>query len=40
MPDLQSSLNNVGAISKAMLNALDQIEQYVAASQIGPDGKP
>jgi len=40
MPDLQSSLNNVGAITKAMLNALDQIEQYVAASQVGPDGKP
>jgi hypothetical protein len=40
MPDLQSSLNNVGGITKALLNALDQIEQYVAACQIGPDGKP
>lgn len=40
MPDMQSSLNNAGGIEKAMLNALDQVEQYVAASQIGPDGKP
>jgi len=40
MPDLQTSLNNVGGITKALLNALDQIEQYVAACQIGPDGKP
>jgi hypothetical protein len=40
MPDMQTSLNNVGGITKAMLNALDQIEQYVAACQIGPDGKP
>src|ERR1700751_4803091 len=40
MPDMQTSLNQAGAIVKAMLNALDQIQQYVAASQIGPDGKP
>ncbi len=40
MPDMQSSLNNAGGITKALLNALDQIQQYCAASQIGPDGKP
>jgi hypothetical protein len=40
MPNLQASLNNVGGITKALLNAMDQIEQYVDASQIGPDGKP
>lgn len=40
MPDLQSSVDNAGAISKALLNALDQIQQYAAACQIGPDGKP
>src|SRR5260370_42586400 len=40
MPDLQSSLNNAGGITKALLNALDQIQQYAAACQIGPDGKP
>jgi hypothetical protein len=40
MPDLQTSLDNAGGITKAMLSALNQIEQYVAASQIGPDGKP
>lgn len=40
MPDMQDQLNAAGGIEKAMLNALDQIERYVAASQIGPDGKP
>jgi len=40
MPGIQTSLDNVGAITKALLNALDQVEQYVAASQIGPDGNP
>lgn len=40
MPDLQSSLNNAGGITKALLSALDQIQQYAAACQIGPDGKP
>ncbi|GAC1402517.1 MAG: hypothetical protein NVSMB64_02500 [Candidatus Velthaea sp.] len=40
MTDMQSSLNQVGAITQAMLDALNQIEQYVAASQIGPDGNP
>ncbi len=39
MPDT-SQLNSVGNITKALLNALDQIEQYVSASQVGPDGKP
>ena len=34
------SLNSVGNISKALLDALDQIERYVSASQVGPDGKP
>jgi hypothetical protein len=37
---MQTALNTVGGITKALLNALDQIEQYAAASQIGPDGKP
>jgi hypothetical protein len=40
MPDMQSSANQAGAITQAMLNVLDQIERQVAASQIGPDGKP
>jgi hypothetical protein len=40
MPDLQTSLNNATGITKALYSALDQIEQYVSASQIGPDGKP
>jgi hypothetical protein len=40
MPTLQTSLDAQGAITKTMLNALNQIEQYVAQSQIGPDGKP
>jgi hypothetical protein len=34
------SLGAVGNITKALLDALSQIEQYVAAGQIGPDGKP
>jgi hypothetical protein len=34
------SLNSMGNITKALLDALSQIEQYVAAGQIGPDGKP
>jgi hypothetical protein len=40
MPTMQNSLDAQGAITKTMLNALDQIEQYVAQCQIGPDGKP
>ncbi|MGA8574166.1 MAG: hypothetical protein WB609_00565 [Candidatus Cybelea sp.] len=40
MPDMQSSLDQAGAITQAMLNALDQIERQVSASQVGPDGKP
>ena len=40
MTTMQSSVNAAGAITQAMLNALDQIEQNVAASLIGPDGKP
>jgi hypothetical protein len=40
MPDAVSQLGNVGSITKALLNALDQIERQVSASQIGPDGKP
>jgi hypothetical protein len=40
MPDAASQLNAVGSIAKALLDALDQIQNYVAASQIGPDGKP
>lgn len=40
MPDFQSSLDKAGGVTKALLNALDQIEQFAAASQIGPDGKP
>lgn len=40
MPDASSQLSNVGSITKALLNALDQIENQVATSQIGPDGKP
>ena len=40
MTTMQSSVNAAGAITQAMLDALDQIEQYVAASLIGPDGKP
>ena len=40
MTTMQSSLNATGAITQAMLDALNQIEQYVAASLIGPDGKP
>lgn len=40
MPDADNQLGNVGSITKALLNALDQIERMVASSQIGPDGKP
>ncbi|MBA3810278.1 MAG: hypothetical protein H0X27_01285 [Caulobacteraceae bacterium] len=40
MPDMQTSLDQAGSITKAMLDALDQIEQYAAACQVGPDGKP
>ncbi|WP_156765377.1 hypothetical protein [Mycobacterium sp. 1245852.3] len=40
MPDGVSQLSSVGCITKALLDALDQIENQVAASQIGPDGKP
>ncbi|HEV2097309.1 MAG TPA: hypothetical protein VGR45_00110 [Stellaceae bacterium] len=40
MPDAVSQLGNVGCITKALLDALDQIQNQVAASQIGPDGKP
>jgi hypothetical protein len=40
MPDAVSQLVSVGSITKALLNALDQIERAVSASQIGPDGKP
>jgi hypothetical protein len=40
MPDAVSQLDNVGSITKALLNALDQIERQVSSSQIGPDGKP
>lgn len=40
MPDAVSQLGTVGCITKALLDALDQIENQVAASQVGPDGKP
>jgi hypothetical protein len=40
MPDAVSQLSSVGGITKALLNALDQIERMVSSSQIGPDGKP
>ena len=40
MPDLQSSLNNAGGITKALLDALNQIQNYAAACQVGADGKP
>ena len=40
MPDAVSQLDSVGTITKALLNALDQIERMVSSSQIGPDGKP
>jgi len=40
MPDATSQLGTIGSVSKALLDALDQIENYVAASQLGPDGKP
>jgi hypothetical protein len=35
-----SQLNNVGGITKALLDALDQIETQVSHGLIGPDGKP
>lgn len=40
MADAASQLGNVGGITKALLDCLDQIENQVASSQIGPDGKP
>ena len=40
MPDAVSQLGTVGGITKALLDALDQIENRVAASLVGPDGKP
>ena len=40
MPDAVSQLGSVGGITKALLDALDQIENQVAASLVGPDGKP
>ena len=40
MPDTGSQLSNVGSITKALLDALDQIENQVASSLVGPDGKP
>jgi hypothetical protein len=40
MPDAVSQLGAVGGITKALLDALDQIENQVAASLVGPDGKP
>ena len=40
MSDAVSQLSNVGGITKALLDALDQIENQVAASLVGPDGKP
>jgi hypothetical protein len=40
MPNVGSQISNVGSITKALLDALNQIENQVAASQIGPDGKP
>jgi hypothetical protein len=40
MSDAASQLSSVGGITKALLDCLDQIQNQVAASQIGPDGKP
>ena len=40
MPDAVSQLGSVGGMTKALLDALDQIENQVAASLVGPDGKP
>ena len=40
MADATSQINSAGSITKALLDALDQIERYVSASQVGPDGKP
>ena len=35
-----SQLNNVGGITKALLDALDQIQNQVSKGLVGPDGKP
>lgn len=40
MPDAASQLGTVGGITKALLDALDQIHTQVSAGLIGPDGKP
>ncbi len=39
-PSAQTSLDQAGAITKALMVALDQIETFAAASQVGADGKP
>jgi hypothetical protein len=39
MPDAVQ-LGSAGGITKSLLNTLDQIENQVAASLVGPDGKP
>lgn len=35
-----AALDELGVVEKALLNAIDQIQNYVAASLVGPDGKP
>ena len=40
MPDSTSQLGTVQGITKALLDALDQIHTQVSAGFIGPDGKP
>ena len=40
MPDAVTQLGNVGNITKALLNALDQIQDQIAKGLVGPDGKP
>ncbi len=40
MPSLQNSLASAQGITATLLDALSQVEQYAAASQIGADGKP
>lgn len=40
MPDATSQLNSAGGITKALLDALDQIETQVSNGLVGPDGKP
>jgi hypothetical protein len=40
MPDAVSQLGAVGGITKALLDALDQIHSQVSAGLVGPDGKP